>query len=1035
MIVIAVLFMSQLLIQGYLNELDRLRRFSGANSEQIIREAFKDLLKGFARAHHLIFVPELEFETGMKRKVYPDGSILYQLRVPHGFWEAKDTADDLDVEIAKKLRAGYPQSNIIFENSQIAVLIQDREEVFRCEMTDVEALGKLLDRFFAWERPEIAEFRKAVEQFKRDLPAVLHALRGKIDEAYAHNASFQAAARDFLAQARETINPSVSEDDVREMLIQHILTEDIFGHVFNEGAFHRENNIAKALYALEEKFFTGAVKRETLRALEPYYAAIRANAAQITRHHEKQAFLKVIYENFYKVYNPKAADRLGVVYTPNEIVRFMIEGADWLCQQHFGRALIDEGVEILDPATGTGTFVCELLEHFRGQPEKLARKYREEIHANEVAILPYYVANLNIEATYFGIAGQHAEYPNLCFVDTLDNTAALKGRGVEQNDLFGSLSAENVARIKRQNERRISVIIGNPPYNAWQENFNLRNPNRPYREIDAAIRDTYIRRGSAQNKNAVYDMYVRFYRWASDRLGDNGIICFVSNNNFVEKAAFDGFRKSVADEFHEVFVINLKGEARGSGELRRRQGGNIFSDKIRVGVAISFFVKKRQEKSFFLHYDEVQDFARANAKLEYISHQRLNERNLQKLRPDVRGIWLNQTNNDWESLLPLCLKEAKGARERVEAIFGLMSNGVKTQRDEWVYDFDRTTLEDKARYLIEIYEATRKDPGYTERDTIKWDAELDRYAKSGVAKTFVTGQIVQAEFRPFNKCWLYFDRHFNGRTYQLPLMFPADAKNIVISFSGIGARADFCVSSADRPVDLHYGAAADAYQVVSRYRYTKSGTRIDNITDWGFAQFVAHYGPAPKKRAITKDAIFHYVYGVLHDPVYREIYAQNLKRDFPRIPFQSDFWTWADWGEKLMGLHIGYEAVEPWPLTRIDAPDERAREAGVSPRVILKADRDNGIVTLDSETQLTGIPPEAFLYRLGNRSGIDWILDQYKEKTPRDPTIREKFNTYRFADYKEHVVDLIGRVTRVSVETVAITQAMAEESGLSAPDA
>jgi len=423
MIAFVVLQMSQLLIQSYLNDLDRARKFSGVNTEQVIREAFKDLLKGYAKARNLIFIPELEFETGMKNRVYPDGTIVYELRVPHGFWEAKDTADDLEEEIAKKFRRGYPQSNIIFENSETAILIQDRQEAMRCPMTDVEALGRLLDRFYAWERPEIGEFRKAVAQFKADLPAVLDALRGKIDGAYATNAPFQAAASAFLEQARETINPSVSEADVREMLIQHILTEEIFAHVFNEGDFHRENNIAKALYDLEGKFFTGAVKKDTLRALEPYYAAIRMNAANITGHSEKQTFLKVIYENFYKVYNPKAADRLGVVYTPNEIVRFMIEGADWLCHAHFGRTLIDEGVEIIDPATGTGTFICEIMEHFRGQPAKLAQKYREELHANEVAILPYCVANLNIEATYYGITGQYAEFPNLCFVDTLDNTA------------------------------------------------------------------------------------------------------------------------------------------------------------------------------------------------------------------------------------------------------------------------------------------------------------------------------------------------------------------------------------------------------------------------------------------------------------------------------------------------------------------------------------------------------------------------------------------------------------------------------------
>ncbi len=472
--------MSQILIQQYLNDLSDLKKYSGSAREGTVSEAFKDLLKASAKAHDLVFTPQYDLprQDGARRTV--DGALLYDVRVPFGYWEAKDEEDDLDKEIATKFRRGYPRDNIIFEDSRTAVLIQNGNEVMRCGVEDTARLARLLGLFFGYEQQVVTDFRKAVTQFQADLPAVLEALRDKINAAYADNAGFIASAEAFLVQAKQTINPAIAEADIREMLIQHILTEEIFAHVFNESDFHRENNTAKALYALEAKFFTGAVKKDTLKGLETYYNAIRRTALEITKHSEKQAFLKVIYENFYKVYNPKAADRLGVVYTPNEIVRFMIEGADWLCEKHFGRNLIDRDVEILDPATGTGTFICELLEHFRGQPAKLAHKYKEELHANEVAILPYYVANLNIEATYAAITGQYAEYPNLCFVDTLDNVAGLGIRSGHQHDLFGAMSEENVERIKRQNKRKISVVIGNPPYNAWQENFNNRNPNRAY---------------------------------------------------------------------------------------------------------------------------------------------------------------------------------------------------------------------------------------------------------------------------------------------------------------------------------------------------------------------------------------------------------------------------------------------------------------------------------------------------------------------------------------------------------------------------
>tara|TARA_R100000365_G_C2733058_1_gene62929 strand:- start:156 stop:1100 length:945 start_codon:yes stop_codon:yes gene_type:complete len=312
--------MSRQLVNEYFNEIDRLRKFSGTTTENVIRGAFRDLLKMWARQKNLQFIDEFEFQSAQKTRIRPDGTIKHDLRLDLGYWEAKDTGDDLDTEIDKKLRKGYPQTNIIFENSDKAVLIQNRDRVFECSMIDGDALLKLLNLFFGYERQEIHDFRQAVSQFQHDLPDVLEALREKINDAYDSNAAFRDAALTFLEHAKDTINPTLGEVDVREMLIQHILTEEIFTHVFNEGDFHRENNIAKRLYALEGAFFTGAVKRETLKGLEPYYATIRSTAALIDDHAEKQKFLKVIYEGFYKVYNPKAADRLGVVYTPNEIV-------------------------------------------------------------------------------------------------------------------------------------------------------------------------------------------------------------------------------------------------------------------------------------------------------------------------------------------------------------------------------------------------------------------------------------------------------------------------------------------------------------------------------------------------------------------------------------------------------------------------------------------------------------------------------------------------------------------------------------------
>jgi hypothetical protein len=332
---------SQILIQRYQDELSDLRRLSGSGKETIVREAFKSLLKGMGRSHDLKFIPEYPLTTSNNDRRYIDGALVDPIRIPFGYWEAKDLDDDLDKQIDYKLRRGYPQDNIIFEDTNEAVLMQNTQIAMRCEMRQVEKLHELLNRFFQYENAPRARFRKAVEQFKADLPDVLRTLRAMIDAAFDKNKTFHEAAKGFLRHAKQTIHPNVTADDVREMLIQHILTEEIFSKVFDNDEFHRKNNIAKSLYSLEATFFTGDVKYQTIEKLSTYYSAIVSAAAQVRGHHEKQTFLKVIYQNFYHVYNEKLADRLGVIYTPNEIVRFMIEGADWLCSKHFEKNLID----------------------------------------------------------------------------------------------------------------------------------------------------------------------------------------------------------------------------------------------------------------------------------------------------------------------------------------------------------------------------------------------------------------------------------------------------------------------------------------------------------------------------------------------------------------------------------------------------------------------------------------------------------------------------------------------------------------------
>jgi len=566
--------MSIQLIQQYHAKVEKIKRYSGSSNESALRKPFQDLLEHYAQIKNLLLVPEVEVRTRNGRRVVPDGTLKDALRQDWGYWESKDEKDVLDDEIATKLAKGYPSNNILFEDTQTAVLYQSGDEVMRTAFTDTKALNALITRFISYEPKEVTEFHRAIEQFNADVPALVAVLRAIIEEQYNTNVDFNNALDDFLELCQKSINPRVEMADVSEMIIQHILTEDIFMTVFDEPQFHRDNAIAHKLQEVVNSFYHGATWREIHSRIAPYYETINARAAQIYNHWEKQKFLKALYENFYRVYNPKAADRLGVIYTPDEIVRFMIHAADHLVFKHFGRTLGDANVDILDPTVGTGTFITELIEYL---PEnQLKYKYQNEIHCNEVSILPYYIANLNIEYTYKQKMSEYLPFENICFVDTLDNLGFVKS-GQHQADFFAIVD-ENIKRIKRQNERKISVIVGNPPYNANQLNENENNKNRPYPDIDRRIKDTYIKHSTAQ-KTKVYDMYARFLRWSSDRLDRNGVIAFVSNNSFLDARTYDGFRKVVAEEFNAIYVIDLKGDARTSGERRRREGGNVFSDQ------------------------------------------------------------------------------------------------------------------------------------------------------------------------------------------------------------------------------------------------------------------------------------------------------------------------------------------------------------------------------------------------------------------------------------------------------------------------
>ena len=1019
-------------IERYYAVLSELIEFGGSDNELNIRPAFQNCLDGYCSAHRerLKLVPELSAAGGI-----PDGTVKDSLRMARGYWEAKDTHDDLDTEIQRKFNRGYPRDNILFEDSQTAVLFQNREEAMRVEMSEPAELNRLILRFLNYELPQIEEFRHAQQQFKADLPTVLDNLRQSVEDAEANNPEYQQHAAEFLEQCRQSISPAVSEADVREMLLQHILTQDIFLRVFAEDQFHRENNIALHLTALENTFFTGDVRRQAIDRLRAYYGAIGRAADEIADYSEKQQFLKAIYEDFYKTYNPAAADRLGVVYTPNEIVDFIIRGTDHLLQKHFGRTLADDNVQILDPATGTGTFITSLIDYLPA--DRLEHKYLNEIHANEIAILPYYIANLNIEYSYREKTGKYLEFPNLCFVDTLDNmdwqqSANTSGAVTRQSAFnLGGLSVENWIRIQEQNEKPISVIIGNPPYNTAQTNFNEFNPNRAYPVIDQRVRATYSSASTAQNRNQQYDMYKRFIRWASDRLADDGIIAFVTNRAYLDARQDDGFRKVAVREFSDLYFLDLGSDVRRNPKISGTSH-NVFG--IQTGVAIGFFVREKAKLgNCGVHYARREDAETAVDKLAFLQEAKLGGIPFADVEPDRKSRWINQTNNDFDQLVALADRETSRAKSpgSEKAVFKIYSNGIKTQRDEWVLDFESRNLSSKITFLTNVYETQRNELSGTDfvdaelGTTIKWDYDLRRHLRRNISISFSENHIVEALYRPFTKKNLYFMRELNGRQYQMARMFPDGEarRNTMICIKGpTGDR--FVALASDKVVDVKYAETGNGPTFCfPLYRYTSDGERVSNITDWGLQRINEHYGQG-KVASITPEDIFAYTYAVLHDPKYREVYEVNLKQGFPRLPFHHDFYEWSRLGRKLLDLHIGFESATLWNLQTVDTDTPAAKP-------VLRANKDRGTIALDRKTTLTGIPESAWQYRLGSRTALEWVLDQYKERKPKDPTIRERFNTYRFADHKEHVIDLLKRVCTVSVETVKIVDQLADLSKVS----
>jgi predicted helicase len=1012
----------QNLISKYYAELAELAH-QNVMYEMGTRTAFHNLLAGIGRDLHWTLIPELERKANGKT-IRPDGTFKDQMNLVRGYWEAKDPGDNLDAEIAKKRKVGYPLGNTLFEDNLTAVLFQNGSEVMRVDMKDPKKLEDLLLQFFRHVEPQIEEFEHAVDEFKEKVPDLAEGLKKKIEQAHRTNPAFKRAFADFFELCRTSLNPNLSQAAVDEMLIQHILTERLIREIFDNPEFVRRNVIAAEVEKVMLAMTSTSFDRNTyLKELDRFYVAIEMAARTMTDWSDKQYFLNTVYERFFQGYSVKLADTMGIVYTPQEIVDFMCASVAEVLEKEFGKHLWSDDVYIIDPCTGTGNFIVNLIR--RIPKAKLEDVYRKRLFANEIMLLPYYIAALNIEHAYFEQAGRYESFEGLCFVDTLDLAES-------QQMHFGDLSEKNAERVAKQKRAPITVVIGNPPWNVGQEDENQNNKNRAYPVIDQRIRSTFVEDSAASLHTKLYDAYMKFYRWAMDRLeGRDGIICFVSNNGFLHGIGFDGFRRHLARDFNLVYHVDLKGNARTSGERRKREGGNVFSDQIRAGVGITVLIRSFKAVDCGVKYFEVGDASKAEQKKDLlVRYASVGAVQWRALDLDRGGDWqLSRAASDQDAL-PIGSKEAREGLKGANAVFSEYSLGVSTNRDAVVYDFKRGPLRDRVVSFIDAYNAeadryVRKGrpenvDDFVDYSRLKWSSTLKSRLKRGQAATFAEDGFRQALYRPFQRIWLYYDPLLNDRPGMFRRVFPTpDAPNQVIAVSDIGFRASgFSTLISDTLIDLHLCAAVDAHQCFPRYVYDEDGTnRRENITDWALDQFRQHY----HDDTIDKHAIFHYVYGILHHPGYREKFADNLKRELPRIPFAPDFWKFAQAGGALAAMHLDYEKLEPWDVEYVETPGEPLSYR-VEDRMRLNKEKTR--LTVNKSLALAGIPPEAFDYRLGNRSALEWVIDQYQVSTDKRSGITSDPNR---EDDPKYIVRLVGQVVRVSVETAKIVNGLPTE--------
>lgn len=885
------------------------------------------------------------------------------------------------------------------------------------------------------------------ENWSRDVGRIALKFIERIAALIQTNPAAKTDFTQFVEGLRKNINPSVSEGQAIEMLAQHMIVRPVFDALFADYQFVRNNAVSRSMQAMIERLEAEGFAMDT-EVLERFYQSVRVNVGEIDNLEGKQTIIKQLYEKFFKGAFPKSVEQLGIVYTPVECVDFILHSVDHLLRQEFQTALTEENVHILDPFTGTGTFITRLLQSGLIRPEDMERKYRQEIHCNEIVLLAYYVADVNIESVFHD--QQHPEtyqpYDGICLTDTFQ----LNEEG--DKDIFSQLFPENSERLRKQKRAPIRVIIGNPPYSVGQNSANDNAQNLRYAQLEQRIANTYAAGTQATNKNSLYDSYIKAFRWASDRIAqckEGGIVGFVTNSGWIDKIAFDGFRSCLEQEYTSVYVLDLKGAVRGkSGETAKREGQSIFN--ILTGVAITFLVKNPAKKGkAAIYYHNIGDYLKREEKLtrlrQFVSVKGIDWKTIV---PNEKQDWINQRGDEFDTLI---LLGDKDNRQNKQTFFEpVYSNGLKTQRDAWCYNSSKEELLQTMKASIEFYNQQRI--ANTERSIhevdfdsskISWTTNVLNALQKNKSVDIKEGSIVPSLYRPFFKQQVFYSRFWNERVYQLPKLFPTPHhENLVICTSSIGDRNDFACIMTDCVTDLHLNQTTQCFplywykekegQQLSLFDAAdangKCYERHEAITDWILKEVRQRYN-APN---FTRETIFYYVYGLLHSADYRSRFADDLKKSLPRIPLverAEDFIRFSKAGKELAKLHLNYERVKPCPAVTVEGDQPLTHTEAdyafyrVPDKMRFRSKEDKSTILYNGHLTVTGIPEEAYQYVVNGKSAIEWIVERYAVTTDKKSLIRNDANDWaREHRQPRYILDLLLSVIQVSLETQRIVQ-------------